>query len=88
MALGRKKKSLGPLFTCRLSASGHQKCLVISQRTGASFAEVVRRRVDLAFKRELDEETENSAEPSVGHSDNQVDSIDGEILLRRGARVK
>jgi hypothetical protein len=52
MKAGRPtKKKLGKIRSVALNVDDDEKCLKIAAESGASLAEVVRRRVALSFKR-------------------------------------
>lgn len=53
MKAGRpKKKKLGRIRSIALNVEDDERCAKIALETGASLAEVVRRRVALSFKKE------------------------------------
>jgi len=47
-----KKKKLGQIRSIALNIEDDERCTKIASETGASLAEVVRRRVAMSFKRE------------------------------------
>lgn len=57
-----KRKKLGPIVGCRLTQPQHKKLKAIATKYGASFAEVLRRTLDIGLKGAFGDEAKNHQE--------------------------